>query len=96
MAPVIGLMFLLGLVPQLIIEQREPDRGEPAGALEILDDVGLDDLSLVCRRAGVERCCPKAMQALRALVRARRCGSGLCNRDCRICRRGRAGTHHHH
>ena len=50
LAPVIGLMFLLGLAAATDCGHREPDGGEPAGALEILD-VGLDDLSLVCRCA---------------------------------------------
>ncbi len=38
LAPVIGLMFLLGLVPQLIRGHHQPHGREPAGALEILDD----------------------------------------------------------
>ena len=37
LAPVIGLMFLLGLVPQLIVDTINPTVAEPAGALEILD-----------------------------------------------------------
>ena len=45
--------------------QREPDGGEPAGALEILD-VSVDDLSLVCRCAGCRRCCPRASPRWRA------------------------------
>ncbi len=36
MAPVIGLMLLLGLVPQTHRGQRESNGYEPAGALEIL------------------------------------------------------------
>jgi NADH:ubiquinone oxidoreductase subunit 4 (subunit M) len=50
LAPVIGLMLLIGILPQLDCGQREPNGSKPAGALEILD-VGVDDLSLVCRSA---------------------------------------------
>ena len=48
LAPVIGLMLLVGLLPQLIVGQREPNGLNLLGALEILI-VGVDDLSLVCR-----------------------------------------------
>ena len=51
LAPVIGLMLLIGLLPAADCGHREPHGSNPAGALEILD-VGLDDLSLVCRSAG--------------------------------------------
>ena len=36
MAPVIGLMFLLGVVPQLIVGHVNPTVEISAGALEIL------------------------------------------------------------
>ena len=70
LAPVIGLMFLLGLVPQLIVDTINPTVAEPAGALEILD-VGLDDLHLVCRRAG-RGAAAQGQARPGALVRARR------------------------
>ncbi len=76
MAPVIGLMLLLGLLPQLIVRQREPDGRVPAGALEILESCwpgrSISRLPVHwCRR-----CCRRAMPRWRAGLRWR-CGCGL-------------------
>ena len=50
LAPVIGLMFLVGLAPRLILDTINPTVVESAVALEILEN-GLGDLHFVCRRA---------------------------------------------
>ena len=80
MAPVIGLMLLIGLCAAIDCGQREPNGREPAGALEILD-VGVDDLSLVCRSAGAGAAAQGQSRA-RALAGAGggrgRAGAGRC------------------
>ncbi len=94
MAPVIGLMLLIGLLPQLIVDSVNPTVDEPAGALEILEMLAWT-IYLSFAGALVEALLPKGRAGLArglALVVA---AAGLVIAVARICGRRRARSRDH-